>query len=312
MKVRIATRASELALVQARYVASRIESELHLATEILPMTTTGDQIQSVQLTKIGGKGLFVKEIEEALLEKRADLAVHSAKDLPAFVPPGLVLAAFPVREDPRDALVSQDTHLRIASLPQGARLGTGSTRRISQLRALRPDLELVPLRGNVQTRLRKMVEQNLHGVILACAGLERLQYGERIVERIDTEVLLPAVAQGTLAVQTRSDDPLTQKIVSLDDAGVAVTIRAERSFLARLEADCSVPVAGFAEWLVGGRLRMRGLVALPDGSRVLRASREGDAAQPEALGVAVADELLAAGADTILRELRACAVQQAD
>ncbi len=310
MKVRIATRASELALVQARYVASRIESELHLPTEILPMTTTGDQMQSVQLAKIGGKGLFVKEIEEALLENRADLAVHSAKDLPAHVPEGLLLAAFPAREDPRDALVSNDPHLRIANLPQGARMGTGSARRVSQLRALRPDLELVPLRGNVQTRLRKMVEQNLHAVILACAGLERLQYGERIVERIETDLLLPAVAQGTLAVQTRSDDPLTQKIVTLNDSAVAVTIRAERSFLARLEADCSVPVAGFAEWLPDGRLRMRGLVALPDGSRVLRATREGDPARAEMLGTSVADDLLAAGADAILRDLRSCATHE--
>lgn len=310
MKVRIATRASELALVQARYVAARIESELHLATEILPMTTTGDQIQSVQLAKIGGKGLFVKEIEEALLENRADLAVHSAKDLPAHIPDGLVLAAFPVREDPRDALVSRDANLRLVTLPLGARVGTGSTRRMSQLLALRPDLKIVPLRGNVQTRLRKMVEQDLHAVVLACAGLERLQYGDRIVERIDTQALLPAVAQGTLALQTRRDDLLTQNIVDLNDATVEATIRAERSFLTRLEADCSVPVAGFAEWISEERLRMRGLVALPDGSRCLRALREGEAVQAEALGKAVAEELLQAGADTILRELRACAARE--
>ncbi len=308
MKIRIATRASELALVQARYVAARIESELHLATEILPMTTTGDQIQSVQLAKIGGKGLFVKEIEEALLENRADIAVHSAKDLPAQMPEGLALVAFPGREDPRDALVSRDANLRLSTLPLGARVGTGSARRISQLLALRPDLEIVPLRGNVQTRLRKMIEQDLHAVILACAGLERLQYGDRIVERIDTKMLLPAVAQGTLAVQARCNDLQTQKVVVLNDAAVAATVRAERSFLACLEADCSVPVAGFAEWVSATQLRMRGLVALPDGSRCLRALREGEATQAEALGVAVAEELLRAGADAILRDLRACSV----
>jgi glutamyl-tRNA reductase len=200
-KLRIATRGSQLALAQSGFVARRIEESLGVETELVEIRTTGDRIENVSLAKIGGKGLFIKEIEEALLEGRADLAIHSAKDLPAAIAPGLTLAAFPERADPRDALIGHGPGARLEELPRGARVGTGSLRRGSQLRAIRPDLEVIPLRGNVDTRLRKLEEEGLHAVILACAGLDRLGLGDRVHQRVSPTLLLPSVGQGTLAIE---------------------------------------------------------------------------------------------------------------
>ena len=226
--VRLATRTSDLALTQARLVAGMLEARLGVATELVRLQTTGDRIQSVSLAKLGGKGLFVKEIEEALLEHRADLAVHSAKDLPAALPEGLELVAFPERADPRDALVARERGATLESLPRGARVGTGSVRRMAQLRALRPDLEVVPLRGNVPTRLRKLESENLDAVILACAGLERLGLADRIDERLAPEAMLPAVTQGILAIEGRAGDAIARAAAAL--ASIIETRTTEGAF----------------------------------------------------------------------------------
>lgn len=301
--VRIATRGSDLALVQARYVAARIRGELGLEAELVVVKTTGDRVQNVSLAKIGGKGLFVKEIEETLLERRADVAVHSAKDLPARTAAGLALVAFPQREDPRDALVAREPALRVATLPPGARVGTGSTRRGAQLLAARPDLQVVPLRGNVPTRIAKIESERLAAVVLACAGLDRLGLASEISERIPEDILLPAVCQGTLALETRADDPLAGRLAALDDERVRVCATAERAFLARLEGDCTTPLAVYAVFDGDGELHVRGLLASRDGSRLVRREARGGADAATGLGEAVADAILGAGGDAILKEL---------
>jgi hydroxymethylbilane synthase len=297
-RVRLATRASALALAQSGAVARALE-------ELVPLTTSGDRLAEASLAKIGGKGLFVKEIEEALLDGRADLAVHSAKDLPASTRAGLVLAAFPPRADPRDALVARAAGSTLLGLPRGARVGTGSARRSSQLLALRPDLVLVPLRGNVDTRLRRLHERELDAILLACAGLERLGRTEVIDERIDPGALLPAVGQGTLALQTRAGDPLERELRALDDAVTRSCLVAERAFLTALEGDCNVPLAAFAEPLAGGRLRLRALVASTDGRSLVRSEREASAADAALAGRRAAEHVLANGGEAILARLRA-------
>jgi hydroxymethylbilane synthase len=304
-KVRIATRGSDLALAQARTMAARLEAELGVATELVVVSTTGDRIQDVSLAKIGGKGLFIKEIEEALLDGRADVAVHSAKDLPAALAPGLVLAAFPERADPRDALVGRTPDATVEALPRGARVGTGSTRRTALLLARRPDLEIVPLRGNVPTRLRKLESDSLDAVILACAGLDRLGRSDVIAERVATDWLLPAVCQGTLALQARAGEALADDLMGLGAPGLEVATRAERSFLEHLEGDCTIPLAAHCEAEGSGRIRLRGLVASADGRRVARAEQRGPAAEAAALGAAVAKEVLDGGGAEILAALRA-------
>jgi len=301
--VRIATRGSELALAQARAVAARVEAELGARTELVIVTTTGDRIQDRPLAAVGGKGLFVKEIEEALLAGRADLAVHSAKDLPARTQAGLALVAWPGREDARDALVARVRGTSLADLPRGARVGTGSARRSAQLHAFRPDLVIVPLRGNVPTRLRKLEQEPLDAVVLACAGLARLGLAARIDERIATDVLLPAVAQGTLALEARAGEALADALAALTDPWAARSAAAERAFLLRLEGDCNVPLAAFAEDEPGGALRVRGLVASLDGRRIVRAEARG--ADPAATGVAAAEGVLAAGGGDVLAATRA-------
>jgi hydroxymethylbilane synthase len=304
-RIRVATRGSELALTQARQVARRIELELGAETQLVILKTTGDRLQDVSLAKLGGKGLFVKEIEEALLDGRADVAVHSAKDLPAAIPPGLEFAAYPERADPRDALVGREQGAALATLARGARVGTGSVRRAAQLRAYRPDLEIVPLRGNVPTRLRKLEEQGLDAVILACAGLERLGLAERIDERIAPEILLPAVAQGVLALEARVGDPVARDLGALNDARAASSAAAERGFLIRLGGDCNVPLAALAEQTQSGGLRLRALLAAKDGRRILRYQAEGRPAEAASLGVAAAEAILGEGGDALLEELRA-------
>lgn len=305
--LRIATRGSALALAQARMIGAAVEAATGRAFELVILQTTGDRIQDRALAAIGGKGLFVKEIQEALLDGRADLAVHSAKDLPAQTPDRLAFAAFPRRADPRDALVARDPGLRVALLPRNARIGTGSVRRASQLRARRPDLELVPLRGNVDTRLRKLDELGLHAIVLACAGLDRLGLSDRIHERIETDDMLPAVGQGTLALEVRADDTLRDELAALDHAQTRSCLLAERAFQAGLEGDCAVPIAAFAELDTAGRLRLRGLVARPDGQRIVRGEIEASASEAARAGGELAYELRARGGEEILSVLRGTA-----
>jgi hydroxymethylbilane synthase len=301
--IRLATRGSDLALTQSRWVASRIECELGVDVTLVPIQTTGDRIQDVSLAKVGGKGLFVKEIEEALLEGRADIAVHSAKDLPAAVPDGLAFVAFPERADPRDALAGREPGATLADLAEGARVGTGSVRRIALLRARRPDLEIVPLRGNVPTRLRKLEEQGLDAVVLASAGLDRLGLSDRIGERISTDAMLPAVAQGILAIEGRVDDPISRDVAALSCSDAAASAAAERAFLIGLSGDCTVPLAALAEPGGDDGLRLRALLASPDGSRVLTHEVATTVAAGAAAGAAAAAAILGAGGDAILASL---------
>jgi hydroxymethylbilane synthase len=302
-KLVIASRESALAMWQAEHIRDRLRA-LYPQTEvkILGMTTQGDRILDVTLSKIGGKGLFVKELEAALEDGRADIAVHSLKDVPMFMPEGFTLACICEREDPCDAFVSND-YSDLASLPAGAVVGTSSLRRESQLRANFPHLEVMPLRGNVQTRLRKLDEGQYAAIILAASGLKRLGLGGRIRYVISSDESLPAVGQGALGIECRADRAdLVELLAPLYHAETAACVLAERAMSRTLQGSCQVPLGGFAE-LAGGRLRMRGFVATPDGKRMLRAERSGPASDPEALGKAVAEELLAQGADAILAAL---------
>ncbi|ROH86755.1 hydroxymethylbilane synthase [Stagnimonas aquatica] len=302
--LRIATRESPLALWQAEHVQARLRAaHPGLEVSLVPMTTTGDQLLSGPLSQSGGKGLFVKELEAALLEGRADLAVHSMKDVPAQQPPGLAVVSFLEGEDPRDAFVSNH-HASLASLPLGARLGTASLRRQVQARRLRPDLQIEVLRGNVGTRLRKLDEGRHDAILLACAGLMRLGLEARIRERLDPEQFVPAIGQGIVGIECRADDDRTRALLApLHDSASALRLAAERSFNARLGGACQAPIAGHATPLADGRLRLVGLVGTPDGSRLLREEIVGDPAQASALGESLADRLLAAGAREILQDL---------
>ncbi|HEX2485980.1 MAG TPA: hydroxymethylbilane synthase [Myxococcota bacterium] len=297
-RLRIATRGSALAVAQSSLVARAIERALGVETELVRIKTSGDRMPNVSLAGVGGKGLFVKELEEALLEGGADLAVHSAKDLPARLAPGLALAALPERGDPRDALVGST----FEALRPGARVGTGSLRRGAQLRAARPDLAIEPLRGNVDTRLRKLAEEGLDAVVLACAGLDRLGLASHIAERLSPARLLPAVAQGTLALEAREGTALAADLGALDHAPTRAATRAERAFLERLAGDCNVPLAAWAR-VEGERIALDALLASPDGSKLLRAAESAPLAEPEAAGRAAADAILAAGGDAVLAAL---------
>ena len=303
--LRVATRASELALAQARQVADLLARALGRPAELVPIKTEGDRLALVSLTKLGGKGLFVKEIQDALLEGRADFAVHSAKDLPAVLPAELALVAFPERADPRDALIARERGATLASLPAGARVGTGSLRRAAQLRARRPDLEIAPLRGNVPTRLRKLESEGLDAVVLACAGLERLGLAERIDERLAPEILLPAVGQGVLAVEARAGGALAREAGAITHPATAVRWAAERAVLVRLGADCNVPLAAYAELTARGTLRLRALLAATGGTRILRAELEGAPAEAAQLGARAAEAILREGGEALLAQLRA-------
>ncbi len=299
----IASRESALAMWQAEHIQGKLRA-LYPQTEvsILGMTTQGDQILNVTLSKIGGKGLFVKELEVALEEGRADLAVHSLKDVPMTMPEGFTLAAIGEREDPLDAFVSNH-FTSLQDLPAGSVVGTSSLRRESQLRARFPHLVVQPLRGNVQTRLRKLDEGQYAAIILAAAGLKRLGLGERIRAVISSDDSLPAVGQGALGIETRADRAdVIAALAPLHHAASAACVLAERAMSRALAGSCQVPLGGFAE-IIDGRLRMRGFVATPDGSQMLRAELFGDIHQPEALGQQVADALRAQGADAILAAL---------
>jgi len=299
----IASRESALAMWQAEHIRDRLRA-LYPQTEvsILGMTTQGDQILDVTLSKIGGKGLFVKELETALEDGRADLAVHSLKDVPMHMPEGFVLAAIGEREDPHDAFVSNKFE-NLAALPAGSVVGTSSLRRESQLRARFPHLKIEPLRGNVQTRLRKLDEGQYAAIILAAAGLKRLGLGARIRNIISSEDSLPAVGQGALGIECRTDRAdVIALLQPLHHPDTAACVLAERAMSRVLTGSCQVPLGGFAE-VQNGKLRMRGFVASPDGKRMVRAEMTGEIADPEALGKRVADALLAQGAGEILAAL---------
>ena len=299
----IATRGSKLALAQAGWVAGRLmQISPGLEVELKIIKTTGDKIQDVALAKVGGKGLFVKEIEAALQDEKADLAVHSLKDMPAELPAGLMLAAIPKREDPRDVFIGRNG-LKFDDLPAKARLGTSSLRRQAQLLALKPSLEIIPLRGNVETRLRKMNEEKLDGVVLAAAGLKRLGLGDQGGEILPVEIMLPAVGQGALALEARQDDITTRGLAEqMTDPDTLAAVTAERAFLARLQGGCQVPIAGFA-WMEGGKVVLKALVADLDGRRAVRGQGRADRQQAAALGRQVAEEVLVKGGRAILAEL---------
>ena len=301
--LRIATRKSELALWQANHVADLLrEGHRGLQVELLPMVTQGDVILDKPLAQIGGKGLFLKELERALLDGAADIAVHSMKDVPVEEAPGLVVDVMLARANPFDALLSRDGR-RLADLPAGARIGTSSLRRQCQLRSIRPDLEVMDLRGNVNTRVRKLQEGQYEAIVLACAGLERLGMDNLITEVLRPPMWLPAATQGTIGVQRRAgDDDIAGLLAVLNDAEAALRTRAERAVAAALQGSCQVPLAVFAEW-VSGTLHVTGMVGMPDGSRLLRARSEGPAADVDRVADEVARDLLGQGADRIIAAL---------
>ncbi len=301
--IRIATRKSPLALWQAEHVSARLQALYpDLTVELVTMVTQGDRILDAPLAKIGGKGLFVKELEQGLLEGRADIAVHSMKDVPAELPEGLHLAVILEREDARDAFVSLE-YAAFAALPNGARVGTSSLRRQCQLKALRPDLEILPLRGNVGTRLEKLETGNFAAIILAAAGLTRLGLVHRITENLSTDISLPAVGQGAIGIECRAHDPdINALIAPLHHEATALCVQAERAFNTRLNGGCQVPIAGHAEWLQSS-LRLRGLVGSLDGQTLIRGAAEAPSTQGVALGTALAETLLSQGADVLLKDL---------
>jgi hydroxymethylbilane synthase len=301
--LRIATRKSELALWQANHVAGLLrDRHPGLEVELLPMVTKGDVILDRPLAQIGGKGLFLKELEKALLTGDADIAVHSMKDVPVEEAPGLVVDVMLQRANPHDALVSREGQ-GLAALPAGARVGTSSLRRQCQLRSIRPDLQVLDLRGNVNTRLRKLREGQYEAIVLACAGLERLGLDAAVTEVLRPPAWLPAATQGTIGVQRRADDTgVVDTLAVLNDETAALCTRAERAVASALQGSCQVPLAVFAE-LSGGMLQLTGMVGMPDGSRLLRARSAGPASDAESVADAVTRELLGQGAAEIIAAL---------
>jgi hydroxymethylbilane synthase len=297
-KFRIGSRGSQLALWQANHISALLRERGH-DVEIEIIHTTGDKITDVALAKVGTKGMFTKEIEEALAAGRVDLAVHSLKDLPTELPPGFEIAAITEREDPRDALCSR-FYSRIEDLPHGARVGTSSLRRQAQLKAIRRDLDIHPLRGNVDTRLRKLEQGEYDAIILASAGLKRLDKTELIKQIIPAEIMCPAAGQGALAIEIREGDSGTgQHLAFLNDASARAATTCERALLNHLGGGCQVPIGAFAE-IRSGSLYLEAIVADPDGSKLLRESRDGDVNDSEKLGNAVGASLLRRGGDGIL------------
>ena len=293
----IASRGSQLALWQARWVGGRLSALGH-QSRIEIIKTTGDKITDVPLAKVGGKGLFTKEIEEALLDGRADLAVHSLKDLPTELPEGLVLAAVPEREDARDAVVGN----RLDELPRGARVGTSSLRRGAQLRKLRPDLVIESVRGNLDTRLRKLDQGQYDAILLAAAGLKRLGWGDRIAEILPADIMCSAVGQGALAIETRASGPGFDAVQALDHAPTHAAVTAERGVLAALGGGCQVPIGAHAT-VQDGRLWLLGVVISPDGSEMVRGESGGPVAEADSIGRDLGERLLEQGARRILESV---------
>ena len=301
--LRIATRKSQLALWQAEYVRDvLLQYHPDLNVELVKMTTQGDKILDTPLAKVGGKGLFVKELEAGLLSGDADIAVHSMKDVPVELPDGLHLSVICPREDPRDAFVANN-YASFETLPKGARLGTSSLRRQCQLAAQRPDLNIIDLRGNVNTRLQKLDNGDYDAIILAAAGLKRLGMDNRITEYLSPEVSLPAIGQGAVGIECRQDDDWVNELLApLNDRDTAIRVKAERALNHRLQGGCQVPIAGYAE-LSHGVILLRGLVGTVDGSQIIHGEIAGQPEDAEYLGRVLAEDLLSRGADEILESL---------
>ncbi len=304
-KLTIGTRGSLLALWQTNWVkAELVKHHPQLAIEIKIISTKGDRILDISLPKLGeqGKGLFTKELEDAMYTGEIDLAVHSLKDLPTEMPEGLTLGAICEREDVRDAFIAAAGIDSFADLPEGAKVGTSSLRREAQLRAIRPDLQILPVRGNVDTRLRKLDEGNYDAIILAAAGLHRLGYTERITQYLEANVMLSAVGQGALAIECREDDERVNSLLqSLNHQLTRLACAAERSFLQGLGGGCLVPIAALCR-VEGDALQLDGLVAKPDGSKIIRGARQAKVTEAELLGQQLAEELLQRGADRLLAD----------
>lgn len=301
--LRIVTRKSPLAMWQAEHVRDRLlAAHKDLTVELIGITTQGDKILDTPLAKIGGKGLFVKELETAMLENQADIAVHSMKDVAVDLPEGLCLPVILDREDPRDAFIS-NTYDSLVSLPDGAKVGTSSLRRQCQIKHLRPDLTILSLRGNVGTRLRKLDEGEFDAIILAAAGVIRLGLDNRVKEFIGSETLLPAIGQGAIGIECRRDDQETQALIApLNDHATHTRLLAERAINRQLQGGCQVPIAGYSE-LEGDQIHIRALVGEVDGSAIIRGEIQGAADQAESLGLSLADDLLKQGAGDILARL---------
>lgn len=299
----LGTRGSKLAVHQTEWVQARLqELAPHVTVTLRRIQTSGDKILDVPLAKIGGKGLFVKEIEEALLSGEIDLAVHSMKDVPTALPPGLDLLCIPCREDPRDALISRDKR-PFADLPQGAKVGTSSLRRQAQLLQARPDLSILMLRGNLDTRLKKLRDGQFDAIVLAAAGLRRLGWEHEITEYLAPEISLPAIGQGALGIEGRRDDQFVRSLLSgLEHAPTRTMVRAERALLHRLQGGCQVPIAAHAT-LTGSDVTLEGLVASVDGKEIIRDRVRGTVTDPESIGIQLAERLLAGGGDRILQAI---------
>ncbi|ARU63323.1 hydroxymethylbilane synthase [Tumebacillus avium] len=301
-RIVVGTRKSPLALTQTEWVMAKLK-EHHAGLEIgmEKIVTKGDRILDVTLSKVGGKGLFIKEIEQAMYEKKIDFAVHSLKDMPTEMPEGLMLVAITDREDPRDVVITRSGST-FTDLPIGARVGTSSLRRAAQLRHARPDIEIVSVRGNINTRLAKLEEMELDAIVLAAAGLERMGWADKISERLSTELCIPAVGQGALAIQCRSEDEEIREILSvLDSEHTRRIVTAERTVLGRLNGGCQIPIGAYAE-TTDGELKLTGIVGSSDGLTLLKETATGT--DPVALGHAVAESLIEKGAGEILAKVR--------
>jgi len=304
-KLIIGSRGSDLALWQANWIKSQLE-DLHsgLQVEIKIIKTAGDKIQDVPLAKIGGKGLFIKEIEEALLRREVDIAVHSMKDVPIKLPYELEISVITERENPFDALISRE-NIKLVDLQENAKIGTGSLRRSSQLLKYRPDLQIVPLRGNIDTRIKKLESEGLDAIILATAGLRRMGWTDKITEVIPSEIILPAMGQGAVGIETRTHDPdVFEAIMGLDHEDTHLTLDAERAFVGELEGGCQLPIGAYATIDEEEQiLTLNGLIASLDGKTVYNSSKQGPLAEPKKLGHELGKKILAMGADKILKEI---------
>lgn len=301
--LKLGTRKSLLAMTQSAWVKNQLEAlNSDITIELVQITTKGDKILDIPLAKVGGKGLFVKEIEEALLNNDADFAVHSLKDVPTEIPEGLEVNIFPKREDPRDAFISNIAP-DINSLKPKAVIGTSSLRRMAQLKAVRPDLTIQSLRGNIDTRLRKLDNKEFDAIILASAGLHRLNLKDRVTCYLNPEIMIPAIGQGSLAIEFRSNDQSIRKILlKIHDKETEICVKAERALLKRLEGGCQVPIGGYAR-IFGDDLKMTGIVGDENGEKIIKHEMIGKISNPESLGISIAEEILKSGGEEILKNV---------